>query len=419
MRRSSSSLKLRVGFGFAAFGAMVSLLLAGGLYFAARDLGQRLIDETLHAELDDYMARRTRNPSSLPPATATIRGYVVNGSGEVQLPDQLRELAIGHHDVTLEAESYRVAVAERGGERFYMLYNESRQQEREQRFVAYLAVGVLVMTLLSAGVGRWLAGRVIAPVTELARIVGQADPAKTRVEHLPADEVGEAVEKYLNRLYGFIDRERSFTADVSHELRTPVAIIQGAVEIIREDANLNEAQRTRFERIDRAAGEMAQLIRALLLLAREQSPERPTETNCNVAEVVRDSVEKHRYLLRDKATDVEMAITAEPRLAAEPVLLSIVIGNLIRNAFSFTEGGRVMIVLEGDRLAVTDTGRGIGRDELRHVFRRYYRGGASQGTGIGLSLVKRICDVYGWSIAIESSEGHGTCAELSFASRLT
>lgn len=415
--RRNSSLRLRVAFAFAAFGAVASLLLALGLYFAARDLGQRLIDETLRAELDDYTARRARNPSSLPPATATIRGYVVNGGGEAQLPKGLHALPPGSHDITLDDEVYRIAIADRGSERFYMLYNESRQQEREQRFVGYLALGVLVMTLLSAGVGRWLAGRVIAPVTELARIVGQADPATTRVEHLPADEVGEAVEQYLNRLYGFIDRERSFTADVSHELRTPVAIIQGAVEIIREDPTLTDAQRKRFERIDRAAGEMAQLIRALLLLAREQSQESPSDTACDVAEIVRDSVEKHRYLLRDKGTDVEVVVTAEPRITAEPLLLAVLIGNLIRNAFSFTEGGRVAVVLERDRLAVTDSGRGIRHDELRHVFRRYYRGGTSQGTGIGLSLVKRICDLYGWSITIESIEGQGTCAELSFEPR--
>lgn len=416
--RRRRSLRFRVAFAFAAFGAVVSLLLSGGMYVAAHNVGQRLIDETLRAELDDYMARRARNPGSLPPATASIQGYVVaNGAAAANIPAAVTALTPGIHEISLRGAPYRVAVADGGGERFFMLFNETRQRARERRFLAYLAFGVVVMTLLSAGGGWWLAGRVIAPVTELASLVSRADPATSRVENLPHDEVGDALEQYLSRLYGFVDRERSFTADVSHELRTPVAVIQGAVEVLREDINLTPAQRDRLARIERATQDMAQLIRALLLLARERNVSPRPDPPCEVAAVVRDSVDKHRYLLRNKGTEVDIAIAAEPIIKAEGVLLSVVVGNLVRNAFSFTEAGRVRVVLDNDRLTVADTGQGIRDEELRHVFHRYYRGAASQGSGIGLSLVKRICDRYGWDILIESREGQGTTAQLSFTTR--
>jgi signal transduction histidine kinase len=275
------------------------------------------------------------------------------------------------------------------------------------------------MTFLSAAGGWWLAGRVIAPITELADLVSHADPATSRVQNLPHDEIGDALEAYLARLYGFIDREHAFTADVSHELRTPVAIIQGAVEVIREDETLTAAQRERFQRIDRAAQDMAQLIRALLLLAREPGTGGAAEPSCDVAAIVRETVEKHRYMLRGKGTEVELAILAEPRLPAEGVLLAVVVANLVRNAFSFTETGKVTLTLDADGLRVVDTGQGIRGEELRHVFRRYYRGATSEGAGIGLSLVKRICDRYGWSILIESSEGRGTTAQLTFSRQAT
>lgn len=416
--RQRRSLRFRVAFAFAAFGAVVSLLLAVGLYFAARGNGQRLIDETLRAELDDYMARRARNPSSLPPSATSLQGYVDDGTpGRHAIPEPVRSLATGVHEIELNDEPYRVAVADRGGERFYILFNESRQQARERRFAAYLSLGALIMTLFSAGGGWWLASRVIAPVTDLAMRVRSLD-ASARPDlssNQPHDEVGDlarAFDRYLVRLHGFIDRERAFTADVSHELRTPVASIQGAVEVMQEDEALRAAHGERIERILRGARHMTELIDALLLLAREESDARMPRERVDVGDIVKDSIERNRYLLRNLNTRVVLDIRAALQLNVERVLLSVVVANLVRNAFSYTRAGEVRVILEPDRLLVSDTGIGIDSEDLDRVFHRYYRGSASQGAGIGLSIVKRICDRYGWSIAMESHVGQGTTAQL-------
>lgn len=74
--RFSRSLRFRVATAFAAIGGVISLLMAVGLYVGVRDAGRRLIDETLGAEMQDYLSRRARNPHSLPPATATLLGYL-------------------------------------------------------------------------------------------------------------------------------------------------------------------------------------------------------------------------------------------------------------------------------------------------------------------------------------------------------
>ena len=102
--------------------------------------------------------------------------------------------------------------------------------------------------------------------------------------------------------------------------------------------------------------------------------------------------------------------------AADPKLLVIIMANLIRNSFIFTERGAVHIRLEVHRLEVSDTGIGIPSNELGHVFQRLYKGKLSDGFGIGLSLVKRICNRYGWVIQLDSEEGKGTRATLTFAS---
>jgi signal transduction histidine kinase len=159
---------------------------------------------------------------------------------------------------------------------------------------------------------------------------------------------------------------------------------------------------------------MAELIRALLLMAREENAETRAEVSCHAAGVVRECVERHRHLIRTRATQVQLEIMADPHLPAEPILLSIIVGNLVRNAFAHTEAGQVFIHLEADRLNVKDTGVGIKSEEIGRIFQRYHKGAASQGQGIGLSLAKRICDRYGWTITIESREGQGTEASLVF-----
>jgi hypothetical protein len=152
------SLRFRLASTFAWFGALVSLLLSIGLSFAAHNLGERVMDETLRAEIEDYVSRRMRNPESLPPATISVRGYVhVPGRRAEDMPPELLKLNPGRHQLTLANIPYRVAVVDQGDERYVMLFNEMRQRQREEQFLVYLTAGALIMTLVSAAIGWRLA----------------------------------------------------------------------------------------------------------------------------------------------------------------------------------------------------------------------------------------------------------------------
>jgi signal transduction histidine kinase len=157
---------------------------------------------------------------------------------------------------------------------------------------------------------------------------------------------------------------------------------------------------------------MAEITTALLVLAREQRVGSAPPTA--VSRLVQDAVEKHRHLLEGKSTVVRLEIVSDPHPAADRALLLIVVGNLIRNAFQHTDQGEVCIQLTAEQLRITDTGRGIAEAELARIFQRHYKGSDSRGEGIGLSLTKRICDRYGWNIAVESRHGRGTEVRLDF-----
>lgn len=419
MTSVSHSLRFKLALTFAVFGALVSTLLSLGLLFSATSLGDRLMDETLHAEIDDFMSRRSRNPNAFLPATASIHGYLLTqGKSRENIPPELSSLKAGIHQLVLNNTPYRVAVLDKNSERYFMLFNETRHNHREKTFIIYLVSGALIMILVSAWVGWWLAGRVVAPIEELARRVfriSAEESAETIAQGFSSDEIGQLAQvfsSYLIRMRAFIDRERNFTSDVSHELRTPLAIVQGVVELMKEDKQLGPKQQERIARIDRVNSEMVNLTKALLLMSREYFDEMVVQA-CDVGDVVSEVVETNRYLLSEK-TSVNYVCRAHSNIKAERTLLSIVVANLIRNAFTHTPSGVVTILVEGNGLTVSDTGTGIPGEEINKVFHKHFKGTESTGSGIGLSLVKRICDRYGWKILIGSAEKQGTSVQLYF-----
>ena len=419
MNKLHNGLRFKLALTFAIFGAMISLLLSLGLSFITHRLGENLMDETLRAEIDGYISRRARNPNALLPATISIQGYSLSPrKSNDYIPPELVSLSNGTYRLTLNGISYRVAVEDKNGERYFMLFNEERQREREQMFTVYLAMAALIMTFISSWAGWWLAGRGVAPIRELARRVSRADPGDDTdavAQGFSSDEIGQLAQvfsAYLKRMRDFINRERNFTSDVSHELRTPLTIVQGVLELMEDDKPLQEKQQERIAKIERANSDMVNLTNALLLMARENTDEADIQT-CDVSKVVSVAIESNRHML-SKDTQVNLTCHSHPNIEAERTLLSIVVSNLIRNAFTFTPSGSVMISTDDNSVTVKDTGTGIRSEEIGKVFQKHFKGTGSPGSGIGLSLVKRICDRYGWEIIIISSEGQGTSAQLIF-----
>jgi signal transduction histidine kinase len=234
------------------------------------------------------------------------------------------------------------------------------------------------------------------------------------------DEVGQLAttfDAYLQQLEEFVRREQEFTADASHELRTPLTVINGASELLLENRELPERARRQLERIARAGERMSQMLESLLLLAREtptgqddRQPPYPVE------EVVMEVVEQHRFMTREKAVTLRCDIVAGFILQSSRTALAIVLSNVVRNAINYTEQGEVVVRVTEGCIEISDSGVGIPANELEHIFDRHYRGSNARqgGSGIGLSIVKRICDRQHWQIDIASEPGHGTHVRLQF-----
>lgn len=412
------SLRARVALYFAAFGALLSVVMAVMMYQSAHDLSVRLVDETLTAELDDYIARRVRNPHSLPPSTVILQGYVREADATGEVPDYLARLPPGRHEVRVGDLFYRAAVLDRDNARYYLLYDISLKLKRERRFAQQLSIVSVAMTLLSALLGIFLSGAVVAPVAKLAAQVRHrrpedwGQPLADQFHDREIEELAAVFDRQLGRMRAFMERERAFGADMSHELRTALAVILSATEVLLEDDTLNDKQKVRVQRIGRAAHDMAELGTALLLMAREDHAQ--PGGGCLVAAVVEEAVEKQRHLLGNKPVAVDVQTDPALVVAADCGLIDILVSNLVRNAFSYTDAGNVTVHQDSRSLVISDTGRGIPADAIDQAFVRHFRDIASTGAGIGLSLVKRICDRYGWQVRLESGEQQGTTVTVVF-----
>ncbi|WP_283742749.1 HAMP domain-containing sensor histidine kinase [Sideroxydans sp. CL21] len=415
----TNSLRFRVAFFYAIFGAGLSILLAAGAYLTVEHIGHQLMDEALLEELNKHASESI----FIEPNTVSIKGYVISDTKRSpNIPYEVEALTPGKYNMTVGNIDYRVLVVDKYGARYIMMFDTQLQHFHEAVYFRYVETFALFMIFSSAAGGYWLASRVTSSVTRLARQVGQAEPGDTDlslswIKETSNDEVGElarAFDRYLRRLREFIERENFFTADVSHELRTPLAIMLGAVEVLEQDASLSPKQKERITRIHRATQDMIDLTSALLLMAREHlgaADEQP----CDVSDVALACVEKHRHLVGERPIRLDVETIAKATLIVERPLLEIVIGNLIRNALFHTKSGSVLLKVEAEKLTVTDTGVGMRPEELERAMERYYKGASSAGAGVGLSLVKRICDRYGWRITLDSKEGVGTSAVIDYS----
>ncbi|MCW2965995.1 MAG: multi-sensor signal transduction histidine kinase [Actinomycetia bacterium] len=217
-----------------------------------------------------------------------------------------------------------------------------------------------------------------------------------------------------------LDRMKDdFVASVSHELRTPLTSIRGYLELVREDAGLDEEQDRMLAIVDCNAGRLLELVTDLLFIAEVDAGKLTLDLiPVQLGDVAAESVEAAGP--RADTAEIELHLDADSELVVDGdrTRLAQVFDNLISNAIKFTPaGGRVDVrVFRSDATAVvevSDTGIGISEDDRLHLFERFFRTSgairaAVQGTGLGLAIVGAITASHGGTVSVESSARGGT-----------
>lgn len=222
--------------------------------------------------------------------------------------------------------------------------------------------------------------------------------------------------KMAAELSGTETLRTDFIASVSHELKTPLTVIQNYATML-QSPNLPEEQRQEYGKtIADASRRLSELITNILRLNKlENQKIFPTNSTFDLGEQLRECLLGFEDAWESKDLKINAAIE-DVVIRADAELLALVWNNLISNAIKFTgPGGTVSVSLRGENGSVTvtvsDTGCGIPREVGARIFDKFYQGDtshATQGNGLGLALVKRVIDILGGEIAVESIVGHGS-----------
>jgi signal transduction histidine kinase len=402
---------------------LISVTAMLGFWLARFVLEDVLIEQALEQEADWFWSQRSMRDDLRPPEARNIRGWLVTTAGGA-LPEGYAAFGPGLHPLSSEDGVTTLHVSARGDARLYLLFDGAGVDLLTTYFGLVPLALVLVALYLTAWVGYRATHEVLSPLTALARQISRMDVERIDPESLrqhrfvgdPDEEVAVlagALADFAERLDAFVERERNFTRDASHELRSPLTVIAMAVEVLQQDGALPERSRASVDRIDRAVRDMRELVEAFLLLARE-SDEAFVRERVSVNDLVEVELERARMT---GAGRVHTRIDAEGELWAQAPrqVLASLIGNLVRNAASHGDG-EVQARIVDHELVIEDRGRGMDADELKRAFDPFFRGTGSGrgGHGVGLTIVQRLSDRFGWPVSIESEPGAGTRVHVHF-----
>lgn len=218
-----------------------------------------------------------------------------------------------------------------------------------------------------------------------------------------------------------------FVSNVSHEMKTPIAVIKNYAELLQMK-NASDGEKAEYARnIEEAAGHLSALISNILKLNKLENqridPEIESYDLCGQLE---ECILQYEELWDEKELELEVDMEEKAVIQADPSLMKLVWNNLLSNAIKFTEQGRKVTVRQATEaeyveVSVSDTGCGMSKESIRHIFDKFYQGDTShskEGNGLGLALVKRILVLMNGDIQVVSQEGKGSTFTVKLPRRM-
>jgi signal transduction histidine kinase len=398
-----------------------------GVFGASVVIKEVLIKQALQDEASHFWNIKHLNDKIQLPDTYNLKGYMLDisiDSKMSEIPEKYQVLNPGYHSISKNDGGELVWVEIKNNKKLVLIF----KQEQVNALAFWFGVVPLTLLLIVVYLMVWASyrttKRLVSPIIWLANKVNGWDPKNPDVsalapELLPydmdneAEILAEVLRNFGQRITQFVEREQNFTSNASHELRTPLTVIRMASEMLAAEQSLSPSTQRSIARIQKASKEMESLIEGFLLLARENDlghEEHPYW----ISELILDEAEKAEILIRDKPIEWQTSIHDDFQTSIPYYVLSIVIGNLIRNACHYTDQGRIEVIVVNNKIQVIDTGIGMSPEQLDRVYELFYRGENSNqtGKGIGMSLVRKFCDRFGWQIEIDSTPQKGTVVTL-------
>ncbi len=403
---------------------LITVAAIVGVFLAKVVIEENLVKSAILEEVEYFWKNYHGDDDFTLPDTKNLTAYF----DPEQLPPMIRDrppTEPGFYEYANLSDALVLYRDRQRGQDLYLVYYRGQVDT----LVLYYGLFPLLVVLTILYLALWFAyrfsRRALSPLTRLAGQIDNIDLTRNELS-LRLDEPGlqndDEIEVLANaladlgeRLNAFITRERNFTRNASHEFRSPLTVINVAADMMLIDNNLPPKAHKSLLKIKRAVYDLENLTEVFLMLAREDAGSL-TISNVDVNRIAREQIERAEFLQENSRVGISLEEAAELAIRGSDTVIAVLLGNLIRNALLYTDQGEIRVAIDAGGLTISDSGRGIEAAQLEQIFEPFERAGNenASGHGIGLTIVKRLCDRFGWQISVDSAPEHGTTFRLTF-----
>lgn len=405
------------------FATIVVLLLSAVVYYffiehaLTRQLDKSLVAE--EKEITDYISETGQLPEPsvskeeqevYEPATATVSRTF--SSVEIKNNHSRRRMYYRQLSFPVNVNN-----------KTYIAYVRKSQEETEDLVQLILRTTLVIVIILLVTlflINRFLLSKLWKPFNntlqqmKLFNISAKNEIHFERTNINEFTELNDAVKLMAKNVINDYNEIKSFTENASHEIQTPLAIIKSKLELLSQSESLEEEDINTIQIIFETANRLSKLNQSLLLLTKLDNKQFIETEKVNISERVIFLLNNYEELLEAKhiklATDIELSVL----LNMNETLTDILITNLVVNAIKHNiDEGRIHVELKKDYLRITNTGKALLGDASM-LFERFKKESASADSlGLGLSIVKKICDTYNFLATYAYTDGTHT-VKVSF-----
>ena len=404
--------------------ALITIASVLGIYSARIVIEENLVQNAILDEADYFWRHHQQDSKFQLPETRNLTGYFDSAELPAVMRDNLPD-GPGFYDFTDAGEQLILHVSRQQQQTLYLVFYRGQVDDLVLYYGLFPLLVVLIILYLTLWFAYRFSHRSITPVARLAEQINQVDFSDDHLSFGLQDPLfgrneeirilADAISRLGDRLNAFIARERNFTRDASHEFRSPLTVINVAADMLLLDDRLSPDATRSLNKIKRAVNDMENLTEVFLMLAREDSGAL-TRSEVDVNQVVREQIERVEFLRDHRDVQINLHEHGRLRVFSSETVIAVLLGNLVRNALLYTDCGHVSIDIDEQQLVVSDSGPGISSADIGKIFRPFHRVGAdnASGYGIGLTIVKRLCDRFGWKIDVTSETSQGASFRLVF-----
>ena len=295
-------------------------------------------------------------------------------------------------------------------------------------YESVIILNIIILFVLLI-IGYLLINKTIKPLKQIlneVEVLQNNQELDKRIKEFNTGDEFEKLTKDFNLMLANIETSinsiKQFSSDASHELKTPLTVIQGVIEVCKDKDLSKEEFQIALKKIDKEQIKIQNIINSFLILSRLDK-EQISKKITSLDQVLFDSIESNLEAIENKNLEIKIDIQEDLKVRFDENYLSIVINNLISNATKYTQKGHIHIEAKRDKnkisLNISDTGIGIKKEDQEKIFDRFYRvdkvrTSSENGIGLGLSIVKKICDKFDTDIKLKSEENKGSSFTLNF-----